>query len=174
MTLLCVSRPSNQHPVRLILHPITFRHLAFKGASTVFIFAYQLSSSAVMMSNYESDALSSPTHLPNAGPRPHSSTPTRGSLRLASCHLPPSPTSQLQEAGICPGSDLDTSQLAQLDALLPRPGSPSPPPSPLPVSSRKRLRKSAHPPAKRRRGRSTSFSVPAATPGPPSTVAGPS
>ncbi|MEQ2280052.1 hypothetical protein AMECASPLE_015684 [Ameca splendens] len=34
-----------QHPVRLILHPITFRRLGFKGPSAVFIFACQLSSS---------------------------------------------------------------------------------------------------------------------------------
>ncbi|MEQ2297502.1 hypothetical protein AMECASPLE_035315 [Ameca splendens] len=45
MTLLSVSRPSNQHPVRLVLHPITFRRLAFKGPSAVFILACQLSSS---------------------------------------------------------------------------------------------------------------------------------
>ncbi|MED6236367.1 hypothetical protein ATANTOWER_008120 [Ataeniobius toweri] len=34
-----------QHPVCLILHPITFRRLAFKGPSAVFILACQLSSS---------------------------------------------------------------------------------------------------------------------------------
>ncbi|MED6273769.1 hypothetical protein CHARACLAT_009875 [Characodon lateralis] len=45
VTFRCVSQPSNQHPVRLILHPITLRRLAFKGASIVFIFACQLSSS---------------------------------------------------------------------------------------------------------------------------------
>ncbi|MEQ2227466.1 hypothetical protein ILYODFUR_037958 [Ilyodon furcidens] len=44
----CVSRPSNQHPVRLILHPITFRRLAFKGPSAVFILACQLSSSTTL------------------------------------------------------------------------------------------------------------------------------
>ncbi|KAK5624131.1 hypothetical protein CRENBAI_010927 [Crenichthys baileyi] len=33
------------HPVRLILHPITFRRLAFKGPSAVFLLACQLSSS---------------------------------------------------------------------------------------------------------------------------------
>ncbi|MED6267341.1 hypothetical protein CHARACLAT_011212 [Characodon lateralis] len=44
MTSPCVSRPSNQHPVRLIHHPITFRHLAFKGPSAVFLLACQLSS----------------------------------------------------------------------------------------------------------------------------------
>ncbi|KAK5620141.1 hypothetical protein CRENBAI_001657, partial [Crenichthys baileyi] len=128
------------------------------------------------MSDYESDDFSGPAHLADAGPPPRLSTLTRRSLRLAPCPVPPSPTSQLQEAGICPGSDLDATQLAQLAELLPRPGSPSPPPppSPLPVSSRKRLRKSAHPPAKRRRGRSTSLPVPAATPGPPSPVPDPS
>ncbi|MEQ2314827.1 hypothetical protein AMECASPLE_015980 [Ameca splendens] len=47
MTLLCVSRPSNQHPVSLILHSITFRRLAFKGPSAVFILACQLSSSVL-------------------------------------------------------------------------------------------------------------------------------
>ncbi|MEQ2311487.1 hypothetical protein AMECASPLE_020572 [Ameca splendens] len=129
-----------------------------------------------MMSDYESDAFSGPAHLPDAGPRPRSSTLARRSLRLTSCHVLPSPTSQLQEAGICLCSDLDATQLAQLAALLPPRGSPSPlpPPSPLSVSSRKRLRKSTHPPANRCRGRSTSLSVPAATPGPPSPVAGPS
>ncbi|MEQ2183518.1 hypothetical protein GOODEAATRI_033511, partial [Goodea atripinnis] len=91
-----------------------------------------------------SNALSGPAHLPDAGHRPHSSSPTRRSLRLGSCHVPPSPTSQLQEAGICPGSDLDATQLAQLTALLPCPGSPSPPPPPV------GLRKPAHPPAKHR------------------------
>ncbi|MEQ2257579.1 hypothetical protein ILYODFUR_036182 [Ilyodon furcidens] len=45
MTSLCVSRPSNQHPVRLIHPPITFRHLVFKGPSAVFLLACQLSSS---------------------------------------------------------------------------------------------------------------------------------
>ncbi|KAK5621984.1 hypothetical protein CRENBAI_013335 [Crenichthys baileyi] len=141
--LRCTGR--RHHPVHLIHHPIAFRRLDFKGPSAVFLLACQLSSSAIM-SDYES-------------------------LRLAPCPVTPSPTSQLQEAGICPGSDLDVIQLAQLAELLPRPGSPSPPPppSPLPVSSRKRLRKSAHPPVKRRRGRSTSLSVPAATPGPPPT-----
>ncbi|KAK5598717.1 hypothetical protein CRENBAI_005757 [Crenichthys baileyi] len=88
--------------------------------------------------------------------------------------LPCSSFSYPQEAGICPGSDLDATQLAQLAALLPHHDSPLPPPSPPPVSSRKRLRKSAHPPAKRRRGRSTFLSVLAVTPGPPSLVAGPS
>ncbi|MED6244509.1 hypothetical protein ATANTOWER_013821 [Ataeniobius toweri] len=34
-----------KHPVRLILHPIIFRRLAFKGPSVVFILACQLSSS---------------------------------------------------------------------------------------------------------------------------------
>ncbi|MEQ2311077.1 hypothetical protein AMECASPLE_015880 [Ameca splendens] len=34
-----------EHPVHLILHPITFRRLAFKGPSAVFILACQLSSS---------------------------------------------------------------------------------------------------------------------------------
>ncbi|MEQ2171158.1 hypothetical protein GOODEAATRI_007846 [Goodea atripinnis] len=36
---------SNQHPVCPILHPITFRRLAFKGPSAVFILACQLCSS---------------------------------------------------------------------------------------------------------------------------------
>ncbi|MEQ2312265.1 hypothetical protein AMECASPLE_029117 [Ameca splendens] len=45
MTSLCVSRPSNQHPVCLILHPIAFRRLVFKGPSAVFLLACQLSSS---------------------------------------------------------------------------------------------------------------------------------
>ncbi|KAK5601289.1 hypothetical protein CRENBAI_001624 [Crenichthys baileyi] len=45
MTSLCVSRPSNQHPVCLIHHPIAFRHLVFKGPSAVFLLACQLSSS---------------------------------------------------------------------------------------------------------------------------------
>ncbi|KAK5618890.1 hypothetical protein CRENBAI_008460 [Crenichthys baileyi] len=45
MTSLCVSRPSNQHPVRLIHHPIAFRCLVFKGPSDVFLLACQLSSS---------------------------------------------------------------------------------------------------------------------------------
>ncbi|MEQ2241951.1 hypothetical protein ILYODFUR_030650 [Ilyodon furcidens] len=45
MTSPCVSRPSNQHPVRLIHHPITFRRLVFKGPSAVFLLACQLSSS---------------------------------------------------------------------------------------------------------------------------------
>ncbi|MEQ2284491.1 hypothetical protein AMECASPLE_022141 [Ameca splendens] len=38
-------RPSNQHPVHLILHPIAFRRLAFKGPSAVFILTCQLTSS---------------------------------------------------------------------------------------------------------------------------------
>ncbi|KAK5621464.1 hypothetical protein CRENBAI_005048 [Crenichthys baileyi] len=41
-----------------------------------------------MMSDYESNALSGPTYLPDAGPHPHSSTPTRSSLCLASCQVP--------------------------------------------------------------------------------------
>ncbi|MED6268415.1 hypothetical protein CHARACLAT_022196 [Characodon lateralis] len=45
MTSLCVSRPSNQHPVRLIHHPIAFRRLVFKGPLAVFLLACQLSSS---------------------------------------------------------------------------------------------------------------------------------
>ncbi|MEQ2292321.1 hypothetical protein AMECASPLE_021989 [Ameca splendens] len=45
MTRLSICWHSNQHPVRLILHPITFRRLAFKGPSAVFILACQLSSS---------------------------------------------------------------------------------------------------------------------------------
>ncbi|MED6277831.1 hypothetical protein CHARACLAT_017510 [Characodon lateralis] len=40
--------PSNQHPVHLILHPITFRCLVFKGPSPVFILACQLSSSLLL------------------------------------------------------------------------------------------------------------------------------
>ncbi|MEQ2238327.1 hypothetical protein ILYODFUR_032090 [Ilyodon furcidens] len=45
MTSLCVSRPSNQHPVHLIHHPITFRRLVFKGPLAVSLLACQLSSS---------------------------------------------------------------------------------------------------------------------------------
>ncbi|MED6243460.1 hypothetical protein ATANTOWER_020562, partial [Ataeniobius toweri] len=35
----------SKHPVRLILHPITFRRLAFKGPSSVFLLGCQLTSS---------------------------------------------------------------------------------------------------------------------------------
>ncbi|KAK5618907.1 hypothetical protein CRENBAI_008479 [Crenichthys baileyi] len=80
--------------------------------------------------DYESDDFSGPAHLADAGPPPRPSTVTRRSLRQDPCPVPPSPTSQLQEAGICPGSDLDATQLAQQAELLPRPGSPSPPPPP--------------------------------------------
>ncbi|KAK5618468.1 hypothetical protein CRENBAI_018033 [Crenichthys baileyi] len=85
MTSLCVSRPSNQHPVRLIHHPITFRHLVLKGPPAVFLLACQLSSSAVIMSDYESDDFSGPGHLADAGPPPRPSTLTSRSLRLTPC-----------------------------------------------------------------------------------------
>ncbi|KAK5598810.1 hypothetical protein CRENBAI_004038 [Crenichthys baileyi] len=49
-----------------------------------------------------SDDFSGPGHLADAGPPPRPSTLTRRSLRLAPYPVPPSPTSQLQEAGICP------------------------------------------------------------------------
>ncbi|MEQ2226926.1 hypothetical protein ILYODFUR_032393 [Ilyodon furcidens] len=45
MTSSCTSRPSNQHPVRLIYYPITFRHLVLKGPSAMFLLACHLSSS---------------------------------------------------------------------------------------------------------------------------------
>ncbi|KAK5620915.1 hypothetical protein CRENBAI_016786 [Crenichthys baileyi] len=45
MTSRCVSRPSNQHPVRLIHRPIAFWRLVFKGPLAVFLLSCQLSSS---------------------------------------------------------------------------------------------------------------------------------
>ncbi|KAK5614696.1 hypothetical protein CRENBAI_006289 [Crenichthys baileyi] len=85
MSLPCVSRPSNHYPVHLILHPVTFQCLAFKGPSAVFILACQLSSSAVMMSDYESDALSGPAHLPDVGPSFFSSNPQESPFGLLPC-----------------------------------------------------------------------------------------
>ncbi|MEQ2247877.1 hypothetical protein ILYODFUR_013565 [Ilyodon furcidens] len=108
------------------------------------------------MSDFESDDLESPQGL-LSGPCPPPPVPPQRSTHLDSSRVHPSPYSQLRV-----GSDLDTSQLAQLVELLPR-GSPSEPP-PLFTSSGKRLRKTANPPVMRRRGRPASSPAPAASP----------
>ncbi|KAK5606135.1 hypothetical protein CRENBAI_026618 [Crenichthys baileyi] len=137
MTSLCVSRPSNQHPVRLIHHPITFRRLVFKGLSAVFLLACQLSSSAVIMSDYESDHFSGVSVWP----------PARFLLPLLRSFKRPASA---------PVSDLDATQLAQLAELLPRPRLPFPSPPTLTVSpffkkACEKVRSSSS--QKRRRGR---------------------
>ncbi|MED6246263.1 hypothetical protein ATANTOWER_015083 [Ataeniobius toweri] len=97
------------------------------------------------MSDYESDDPAGSSQDLFPGPHPPVATYARRSSRLAS-QVTPSPSSQLRASGINPGSDQDPSQLAE---ILSHDSSPPP-------SMGKRRCKTSNPPAKKRRGCSSS------------------
>ncbi|MEQ2284177.1 hypothetical protein AMECASPLE_018870, partial [Ameca splendens] len=100
MTLLCISQSSNQHPVHLILHRITFRRLAFKGPSAVFILACQLSSS--LLHPTSTIFLHIYSWLPRslaANPPPDEEQPILSSAK-ASCKRPSKTVTTRRDSGI--------------------------------------------------------------------------
>ncbi|KAK5605048.1 hypothetical protein CRENBAI_001098 [Crenichthys baileyi] len=167
MTSPCYPAPAKQLRVRISSSASNRSRLRFKRSSLMDFLALQAELRSDQMSDYESDDLIRSTPLVVTDPRPPPSA-NRRSARLAFCRSNPSPSSHLRACGISPGSDLEPSHLTQLTDLLPLHGSsPSPPPPPS-ASSGKRLRKSANPPAKRRRGRPAS--TPVSAPAPPGPI----
>ncbi|KAK5613776.1 hypothetical protein CRENBAI_016315 [Crenichthys baileyi] len=116
------------------------------------------------MSDYESDDPAGSLQDLFLGPRPPAAAYARRSSRLASQLITPSPSSQLRKSGINPGSDQDASQLALVADILSHD-------SPPPPSMGKCRCKNSNPPAKTRRGCSSSTLASAMSLPGPSTAA---